>query len=69
MTAIFAKLNTKPVRSAVYHPQMDGQSERTNQAVKNAHRNLLATHPGEGRISILPFLQGGLNNSGSTTTS
>lgn len=61
--AIFKKLDTKMLTSTAYHPQTDGQSERTNQVVEIALRYFLTSHPTKEWNSVLPFLQGGMNNS------
>ena len=65
--AIFAKLGTKLATSTAYHPQSDGQSERTNQTVEIALRFHLTTGTDDW-VSILPFLQACLNNSVSSVT-
>ena len=54
--------------TTAYHPQSDGQSERTNQVVEIALRYFLTAHPTEDWNSVLPFLQGGMNNSRNTST-
>ncbi len=40
----FQRLNTKLPTSTAYHPQTDGQSERTNQPVEIALRYFLTTN-------------------------
>lgn len=42
---IFQRLGTKFLTSAAYHPQTDGQSERTNQSVEIGLRFHLTSHP------------------------
>lgn len=64
--AIFQKLGTSLATSTAYHPQSDGQSERTNQTVEIALRFILTTGTDDW-LSPLPFLQGSLNNSMTST--
>lgn len=64
--AIFQKLGTTLATSTSYHPQTDGQSERTNQTVEIALRFHLTTGTDDW-ISVLPFLQASLNNSVTST--
>ena len=68
-TAIFKKLGVRLLYSTAYHPQTDGQSERTNQMIEIALRFYLATmeNPAEWP-RILPRLQRHFNNSHSVTT-
>ena len=65
---VFEKLGTSLLTSTAYHPQTDGQSERTNQTVENALRDLLTSYPVSDWAEFLPFLQGSLNNSTNSTT-
>ena len=65
---VFEKLGTSLLTSTAYHPQTDGQSERTNQTVEIALRYLLTSHPDTDWTEFLPFLQGSLNNSTNATT-
>lgn len=65
---VFQKLNTKLLTSTAYHPQTDGQAERTNQVVEIALRYFLSVYPTENWNAILPFIQGNLNNSSSAAT-
>jgi hypothetical protein len=62
--AIFDTLKTDLLYSASYHPQTDGQSERTNQSVEIALRYLIAglDTPTQWPNAI-PFLQHLLNSS------
>ena len=64
--AIFQQLQTSLATSTAYHPQSDGQSERTNQTVEIALRFHLSTGTDDW-LTILPFLQASLNNSITTT--
>lgn len=68
--AVFERLRTKLLRSTSYHPQTDGQSERTNQTVEIALRYWMARYPDraiEWRYA-LPQLQFVLNNSENAST-
>ena len=69
-TAIFRKLGVKLMYSTAYHPQTDGQSERTNQTVEIALRFHLATmeSPADWPL-VLPKIQRYFNNAQSATTS
>lgn len=67
---VFERLQTKLLRSTSYHPQTDGQSERTNQTVEIALRYWMAKYPDraiEWRYA-LPQLQFVLNNSENAST-
>ncbi len=65
---IFERLGTKLLTSTAYHPQTDGQSERTNQTVEIALRYFLTKYPNKAYTTVLPYLQGSLNNSRNTST-
>lgn len=65
---IFLRLDVKFLTSTAYHPQTDGQSERTNQTVEIALRFHLTSHPDDDFEDILPYLQATNNNSPSSTT-
>lgn len=68
--AIFKRLQIVSLRSTSYHPQTDGQSERTNQTVEIALRYWMAKYPDralEWRYA-LPQLQFVLNNSENAST-
>ena len=65
--AVFEKLGTSMATSTAYHPQTDGQSERTNQTVEIALRFHLTTGTNDW-VTVLPFLQGSLNNAVNATT-
>ena len=66
--AVFAKLGSKFLTSTAYHPQTDGQSERTNQTVEIALRYYLTSNPDYDWSNYLPTLRGILNNLPSSTT-
>ena len=61
-------LKIKMLTSSAYHPQTDGQSERTNQTVEIAIRYFMTSNPGEDFSDCLPSLQATLNNSRNATT-
>ena len=64
--AIFQKMGVELLTSTAWHPQTDGQSERTNQTVEIALRFFLSTGE-EDWVSVLPYLQGSLNNALNST--
>ena len=66
--AIFKKLGTSLLTSTAYHPQTDGQSERTNQTVEIALGFLLSSTDGTLWPAFLPALQAAFNNTESTAT-
>ena len=68
--AIFKRLDTKLLMSTAYHPQTDGQSERTNQTVEIALRYYMAQYP-DGALEweyVLPRMQFVFNNSINAST-
>jgi hypothetical protein len=66
---IFRRLGTKLLTSTAYHPQTDGQSERTNQTIEIAIRYFLTNSKTDGNwVRLLPKLQGDLNNAPSAST-
>jgi hypothetical protein len=54
---IFEKLETKMLTASAYHPQADGQSERTNQTVEIAIRFITINHENVSWVDALPSLQ------------
>ena len=60
-------LKIKMLTTSAYHPQADGQSERTNQTVEIALRYHMTTTDDDFTI-CLPHLQATLNNSRNATT-
>ena len=69
--ALFQKLGTDLLTSTAYHPQTDGQSERTNQTVEIAMRFYVTSHTNIDAVDwtlVLPYLQGYLNNSKNQST-
>ena len=68
-TAIFEKLDVKLLYSTAYHPQTDGQSERTNQTAEIMLRFFVAgLERPELWPRLLPRLQAIMNSSISATT-
>lgn len=65
---VFQRLGTKILASTAYHPQTDGQSERTNQTVEIGLRFWITEHPDEDWTKAIPFLQFALNNAISFAT-
>lgn len=65
--AVFERLGVDLAASTAWHPQTDGQSERTNQTVEIALRFHLTTGTDDW-LSILPFLQACLNKSVTSAT-
>ena len=65
---IFSLLGVKFLTSTAYHPQTDGQSERTNQTVEIALRFYLTAHPDAEWDQILPYIQSIINNSANAIT-
>ena len=65
--SLFQRLGTKLLMTSAYHPQADGQSERTNQTVEIALRFFLA-NGGTDWPNFLPQLRSQLNNSVSSPT-
>lgn len=66
--AVFKKLDVDFLASTAYHPQTDGQSERTNQTVELALRYALANNPELDWVAFLPTLRARLNNLPSSST-
>ena len=62
-TTIFKALGTELLYSTTYHPQTDGQSERTNQTIEAALRMHCVTNSNTDWTELLPYIQGMLNNS------
>lgn len=65
---IFKKLGVEILASTAYHPQTDGQSERTNQTIEIALRYFITANPGIDWTLVLPYLVGSLNNSKNQST-
>ena len=66
--AVFSKLGVHFLTSTAWHPQTDGQSERTNQIIEIALRFHLTAHPEDEWVDVLPFLQAENNNVVHATT-
>lgn len=65
---IWHKLGTKLFMTTAYHPQADGQSERTNQTVEIAIRFFVTGNPDCEWVQALPQIQANLNNSRNAST-
>ena len=65
---VFQNLNTRLLTSTSYHPQTDGQSERTNQVLEIALRFFLTSHPEKDWTAVIHFFQGGINNISNAST-
>ena len=65
---IFGRLNVKSLTSTAYHPQTDGQSERTNRTVEIALGFHIAARPDDEWDEVLPCIQATMNNSPSSVT-
>lgn len=65
---LFTMIKSKFNATAAWHPQTDGQSERTDRTVEIALRYFLTRHPDMEWIDALPFIQFFLNNSINATT-
>lgn len=66
--AVFSKLGTRFPATTAYHPQLDGQSERTNQTVEVALRFFTATYPDAEWTEALSYIQAERNNSRNSST-
>ena len=67
---VFNLLGTEILASTAWHPQTDGQSERTNQTIEVAMRFYLTTRVDASDWPLmLPYLQGSVNNSSNQSTS
>ena len=64
---LFQKAETKLLVSTAYHPQSDGQSEKTNQTVEIALRHYIAAHQRDWP-EHLPAIQAAINTSVSKAT-
>ena len=67
-TEIFKRLGTELLVSTMYHPQTDGQSERTNQTVEIALRYNLSKGESNSWQRLLSKIQATLNNSPNAST-
>ena len=68
--ALFEKVGTTLAMTTAYHPQADGQSEKTNQTVEILLRCMIANHdaPMIGWDELLPDVQFAINTSRNFTT-
>ena len=67
-TSLFKALNVKMLTSTAYHPQTDGQSERTNQSVEIALRYWCTENPNKSWLDAIPAIQSSFNNSANQST-
>ena len=65
---IFQKLGIELLTSTAYHPQTDGQSERTNQTLEIALRFWLSNPNNTDWVGVLPYLTATNNNSANAST-
>jgi hypothetical protein len=65
---LYELLNIKPSFSTAFHPQTDGQSERTNQILENYLRAYVS-HKQDNWVELLPQAEFSYNNHVSSTTS
>lgn len=67
--AIFKQLNVEILFSTAYHPQTDGQSERSNQTAEIALRYYIAALDDDRQWpTVLPYMQSALNNTINAST-
>ena len=64
---LLAKLGAKSKLSTSFHPQTDGQTERTNQTLEQYLR-IFSNHPQDNWVELLPMAQFAYNSSKSSTT-
>ena len=65
---IFKRLGVEMLTSTAYHPQTDGQSERTNQTLEIALRFWLSNPDNTDWLAVLPYLTASNNNAANVTT-
>jgi transposase InsO family protein len=65
--SLMAELGTKRKLSTAYHPQTDGQTERTNRSMK-AYLRIYVNHAQNNWVSLLPMAQLSHNNKLSEAT-
>lgn len=65
---LFTLINVKLLFTTAYHPQADGQSERTNQTIEIALRYTIALHPDSDWEDLLPSLQAAHNSAVNAST-
>jgi len=66
---IFKLIGVRLLMTTAYHPQADGQSERTNQTVEEAIRMFVYDNPDVPWIESVPSIQHMMNNSQNATGS
>ncbi len=65
---VFEAMGTKLLAATAYHPQTDGQSERTNQSVEIAMRFAITENPDKSWLDTIPFIQAAFNNATNAST-
>jgi hypothetical protein len=66
--AMFDATQTAFLTSTAWHPQTDGQSERSNQTIEIAFRYFCTANPDEDWESAIPFVTFALNTAKSAAT-
>ena len=66
--ALCDRFDIKMRLTSPFHPQANGQAERTNQTMKQALRTLQATRPTEHWLSLLTLVEIAINNAPIATT-
>ena len=66
-TSLFEQLGTKLALSTAFHPQTDGQTERTNRTIGQTLRHYVAHNQADWE-TVLPLLEFALNNATSAST-
>jgi hypothetical protein len=64
---LYQRLGIKPILSTAYHPQTDGQSERTNQTLEQYLR-LFTNHRQTNWLELLPIAEFAYNNATHSST-
>ena len=68
--ALWKLLGTKTVFSSAFHPQTDGQTERTHRTLEQCIRCLLSEHnlPDDAWCTLLPHVEFAINNTPNAST-
>ena len=66
--ALCDRFDIKMRLTSPFHPQANGQAERTNQTMKQALRTLQATRPNENWLHLLTLVEIAINNAPIATT-
>ena len=67
-THLCDQMQIKQCCTAPFHPQANGQAERTNQTMKQVLRALLASRPQQDWVSVLYMVEVAINNAPIATT-